>query len=645
MSIYTARLLKGNQRPSPDFKQRGLEKLQPSSLTNSEIKGFPHKRQIAYSAYVQNLSAFIFATEKNARVSTSADGFPIQLSGDKTLPHNLPSLGVSFSKKITKDTISAWDTEYGVREIKNAGQTIFIFDRATLEIAKNMVSEGANKDSRNPGGVSTLNGLHAYQMLWKIVTLFCATHTYPAFSTPLDDDTTVHNYVSDVEIHLPNNPENVNHKRRKIIPHVVTEDEDMEEEDDLDEITGVTGRAITMRDIVVTAKPAPFYPNVNFGSAASVPSLPGLAFPYFHGLIVPDYQILPRIIWKFFLLSFGSNKESFTKGFKRWRDGVTSWVDSVVGLEMQHMVFGIDLALETQTRIFFVVDHETYHGFVLLGEGFSVVAHDREYRPVSRDELRAELAKISPHDNALSAICKMLSDATIGTSRKRAPVVQSSISSNRALWGEVKKRRFSQEEQEKLLEHVNDLCFPERYWKPSPESLEKLLDVYVNNAGIHPDNAPMYIGSGLLFSQDDAYFALSVFGPTAPSFFTIGGDKIEIPATGKADPLSVLDPDTKKPKMPFIPYTMKSIKTAMQDLYKVYKDRAIYILPKERAGPSRTTQFIGKSRDTVWSSLRQHIGSREDDDDEGKKAQPKASSSKDVIGGISLEYGEDLDFE
>lgn len=173
MSIYTARLLKGNQRPSPLFVEKGLEKLQPCALGNSDVRGFPHKRQIAYGSYIQYLSAFLFATEKGVRVSTSLEGFPIALQSAQMITDlNPPPLGVSFEKKPNRDLIDAFENEHGVRSIHNAGQAIFIFDKPSPDLAKKLVIEKAVVNSRNPGGVSTLIGYQSWQFCWKLVTLF-----------------------------------------------------------------------------------------------------------------------------------------------------------------------------------------------------------------------------------------------------------------------------------------------------------------------------------------------------------------------------------------------------------------------------------------------------------------------------------------
>lgn len=444
-----------------------------------------------------------------------------------------------------------------------------------------------------------------------------------------------------MEISIPPTLGKADNKRRKIIP-LVGEDDHMDEDEELDTSNDLP-RLTTLEDIVLVAKPAPFYPRVNFGPVASVPNLAGLVFPYFHQLITPDYQLLPSIMWRFFLQSFGSDRTAFLRGFERWKLGAKSWTESVCGLELQHIFFGISLALDTQTRVFFVVEHETYQGFVLLGEGFSVVAQDREHMPVDAASLRDHLARISPHDNALSELCTMLSNATLAGSKKRKKVERTHITCNRQLYIEVHQRQFSEDERTTMIKLACELSFAERYWKVSPETLDVFLDVYCNRDGVHKNTEPMYIGSGLLFEKDQAYLALSVFGPTAPSFFTIGGEKKEIPATGRPDPLSVIDSSTKKPVLPFIPYTMKSIRTAMQDLYKVYKDKALYVLPKERAGPSRTTQFTGRARDRVWGILKEHIGDREEFDTE-KKVVPTADIV-DVSGAAIVSFGDELEFD
>jgi hypothetical protein len=172
MSIYTARLLKGNQRPNPVFKTKGLTEIQPCSLSNSGIRGFPHQKQIAYSAYTQFLSAFLFATEKQSRVMTNATGYPISLDKSKVLDHQRPPIGVAFTKKLTKDQVTALEGEYKLRVVENMGQTIYIFDDTTLELAKKMVDDKAIPSARTPAGVANLVGLQAFEFCWKILTLF-----------------------------------------------------------------------------------------------------------------------------------------------------------------------------------------------------------------------------------------------------------------------------------------------------------------------------------------------------------------------------------------------------------------------------------------------------------------------------------------
>jgi hypothetical protein len=174
MSIYTVRRIKGNQRPHPDFKAKGLDALHPCSLSNCEIYGVPHKRQIAYAAYVHSISAFLFATEKQVRVSVDAEGYPIKLASDKVLgTFNLPPLGVSFKKKPSVDKITEMENQYGMRFVKNMGQDIYIIDNSSLAVAKAMVEQDSIRDARTPSGVANLFGFQSYLHCMKVVTLFC----------------------------------------------------------------------------------------------------------------------------------------------------------------------------------------------------------------------------------------------------------------------------------------------------------------------------------------------------------------------------------------------------------------------------------------------------------------------------------------
>jgi len=416
----------------------------------------------------------------------------------------------------------------------------------------------------------------------------------------------------------------------------------MDEDDDIEEITDDFRHTVSLREAVMNAKPAPFYPHLNFGSVSAVPVASGLVFPYFFQMITPDYQVIPDIMRTYFLQTFGSDRSEVIGGFQKWHQYSKTWIDSPMGLEMSHIFYGIKLALQTQARVYFIREHERYLGFVLLGEGFSVIAQGSEFTPVSSDQVREHLSKISFHTNALSEICTMLSACKLNNG-KRKTVNPSDIANNKGLYRECKMRKTTDQEKEDVMKLANDLSFPERYWKPSVENISRALKVYCDNGGVHEEEAPMYVGSGLLFETSETFLALSVFGPTAPSFFTVGGEKKDIPPPGKADPMSVIDEKTKKPVLPVIPYTMKSIKTAMIDLYKVYKDRAIFILPRERAGPSRTTQFTGKARDLMWTALRESIGERVIEAAD-KKANLDADKKK-VDKGKTVAYGDDLDFD
>jgi hypothetical protein len=172
MSIYTVRPLKASQRPNPLFRQKGMNDVQPCALSNSEVKGFPHRRQVAFNAYKTNVDAFLYATQEQERVLTTAEGFPIQMPFDKCLEIPPPPIGVAFEKKIPNDKKAEYQNQFGAREVQNRGQTVYVFDSVTPDLAKMLMKDGAIPNARTPNGVATLQGYQAYMMLSKILTLF-----------------------------------------------------------------------------------------------------------------------------------------------------------------------------------------------------------------------------------------------------------------------------------------------------------------------------------------------------------------------------------------------------------------------------------------------------------------------------------------
>lgn len=427
--------------------------------------------------------------------------------------------------------------------------------------------------------------------------------TYPAFQTPLADESTVHNYEQDLTF-TANLTEPSAKKIRLAIPADDDEDMDEVEVEDLEIPSG--HREVSFASVVPMAKPAPFRPEINFGPPSSVPTIGGVLFPYFHGLLVPDYSWISSVVARFFLQTLGANKEDILAGYRNFKRGSNTWVDSYQGQVLQHMFQGIQLALETQSRVYFILETE-YAGFVLLGYGFSILAQDRIFNPLDHKELRAELDSLVSHGKTVSALADLLSHMKMISTKKVRKVKPEEITCNRVLHTLYHERDSTglDADFERL---VSDLAFPEPYWNITVDNLGKMFDDY---AGVnpYPPTAPMFLGGSFVKKASKEFLALSAFGPSAPSFFTHGGDKFVVPSEMMmSDPLSAEDPVTKKKPLPVIAVSQKSLAAALGDLEKVYKDGAIYQKITERAGPARTIQFRKEYRDQLWAILRKRIG-------------------------------------
>jgi len=369
----------------------------------------------------------------------------------------------------------------------------------------------------------------------------------------------------------------------------------------------------TFSNVITRAKPSPYLPSINYGTPNSVPAMPGLLAPYFHGLIEADYQFIPRVIGDYFLRSLGENKDRAIAAYKSIKGGHSTWVQTKEGLELAHIVQGMKLAIVTQTRLFVILEQGTYNGFVLLGAGFTVYMHDRKYRPDDVDDLQEHLSNLTSHRRALSEICEMLSKIRIEATASLQVIDPARVEGARVLHREIaiRKKNITGDEKVQIEKLGIDLAFPEHYLKPTVKHVQEMIALVVSE-DVPQLSSPMYLPVDRFFSDDHFFIVMSQFGANAPSFRTTGGDEFKIPKLGEEDSLSAMieiGKDKKKVKvMSDIRVSMKVLNVAISDFRTLLNTKSISFKPKERAGMVRQIVFGGAERDELWTTLRTHIG-------------------------------------
>jgi len=606
--LYTSQPLSNKAVQSPDYVQRGLDGRNTGRLEELHFVGIPTSIQPLYPQYVGNLPAFLTATATRRKVTCGGTYYPT-IEPSLLLPISLPPLTLAPLKPFNKDEDKAafmsklpGDTLTTVY-LKRECYVVKDLDASALT---NLPATDPNVPS-SPDAVS-LAGMRQLLSTLKIITLFLATHTYPAFQT--DDGEGDQMTALDMDIHFKDGPtkESMGFRGEKEIyrkgsrtpgwsaanPDAPIEGQPAEDQKRISALGGV-----------YVAKPAPLYPSVNYGPPNQVPNMPGFVLPYFHGMIYPARDSTIAIMRRFFFACFGSVEERNSK-WDTWVKGVSKWHRTRCGMAVSHILFSLQTALECQGRLFVVLSNREYVGSVILGFRFEINADGLLLKSDSSARLREHIMTLDEHSKAVSEVTKILKGmALLGDSEPRADVVVD-ISDPRRLYKELQIReRPSDEEKEELMEWMGKLGFHQKYWSISGETLKRAIDLLLSDEEIGAD-LPMFPDPTSMFDADPRIFQVfSVFGPTAPSLIDGAGMDVRIPEGLKADdPQSEIAPGTTSIRMPKLYVTAKKLHVACNDWKGVLNRRKIRQNTTERAGGFRMIPLVGARRDMVWNALK-----------------------------------------
>jgi len=145
-----SRLLPGQNAPL-HFQMKNLEHLAPAALSQVAAVGVPHEREVSYTAYRENIDAFVAATIKKEKVFCSAEAFG-RFKEDKMLPFPNPRIAFSpqkdFSETQEKKMMQNMGTE---AEKKKAGKiTHYVFQAGLDKLPFLHLLEPEKKKGKEP---------------------------------------------------------------------------------------------------------------------------------------------------------------------------------------------------------------------------------------------------------------------------------------------------------------------------------------------------------------------------------------------------------------------------------------------------------------------------------------------------------------
>lgn len=573
MSVYLARKTPDSVHPPAAFVAKRLNGLAPAPIDSLVVLGRARYPEVAYDLYRSNIDAFMHATITNKTTFAQAPAFYDHMKDSLQLPITESPVAFNPAMKLSDDQAKVILSKLGMGAgMKFVGKTLeYQVQYPSRKVLANIIkihnpSFGVGRDRLTP------LGLKAFIKTLSLIEAFLSTNYYPAFSA-LDAEipdipemdmgvsgryisagkrkTAFYGYVDGLKRGAEELVQNNAYKKRRAMMEEKV-GEGMDVEDDSDEEEDTTHNAVftlpnkSLAGAVTYAKPSGRPSNVNFGPPGSVPSLPGLVFPYFPGLNNPDYTTIREVCVNHFFRLFGDTFEKCKENLKEFKMGCNGLAGTKEGMMITHMYKGIELALETQTRLYLVFDPE-YRGFVLLGAHFSVHDGSKWVEPVSAADIQVELAKMDTHKSAVNRIAEILSEVKLIDG---APVVVNpdDLTSSDAVAREIMARDVGTlEDTAEIDKMLKSLIWSKPYRQIGPDSFLLFL-AELRNAIADPSHTiPFYIPSVRAPLDSHLFRLLATFGSEAPSLWNTRGSVISVMPEegelkrkeGKVDPVTV----------------------------------------------------------------------------------------------------------
>jgi hypothetical protein len=307
----------------------------------------------------------------------------------------------------------------------------------------------------------------------------------------------------------------------------------------------------------------------------------------------------------------GSTHEKCQVTYLEIRHGINSLATTARGMELCHIMLGIDLALDTQSRCFVIIDKNKYLGFTLLGARFAIFANTRWFAPANEQDLHTALARMDPHESAVSDILEKL-EKLRASDRYSGMANRSIFAEPETLVGELEKLKISEVDDEDVRDldrYIRNLNYMGTgYLSQNPQMIADMLATLASAKDI-PLVRPTYLPSIKAPFASRHFRALSRFGPEAPSFWNDRGSEIickpvdkSVVSTGGKRKIGETDIFGNMPDKLLI--TPKPLLIAVRDLDKVVDSGKVKMDAKERAGKYRNISLENEdTRKSVWKGL------------------------------------------
>jgi len=643
-AVYLVKSRTGNAKTSAAFEARSIDGIK-SPVSGSAVSAYPLHKQAGYAMYIYFLAAYMHATLTQAAVKFNRTQrfFPLKLDIDLFLPMAFPPVVIDFTTKVTQDFLSSLATQVGGALDKVDKRDVLVIRSGfSLSSLKILINAGANQLTRPVLGCTNIEGIFSFLKVIKVVTAFLMTHVYPAVISPIADHALpfYSAYIqTNFEQRITREPmEHVEKRQRMETPDEMTE----EDQKNLAaaEKKWTAANPFAYYHEFVNAKPSPKnFPF--FGPTSQVPFLHGLCFPYFLEMLEPDFRVIPEMINRYFKWSLGSDEVSSEREFGFIKSGNMTSAPTYAGMQLQHLLYGIHLAIETQTRLFVVIERALYLGFVLLGCDFNIWIHGKQLGPRTPEELKHDVERMSTNTSLLVEVVDLV-NCLADIDEVTIDLEASEIKSARQIWYRLREKSAGDDDKAKILVKLQSVTFETPYLRVTPENIIMALDT-IYNEGSLPAQTPMFVYTDFFNFSDKELEVLSLFGPSAFSMLQFKGKIWEIRNEGELDPADVeveIGKSRVKTKaLPQLYISVKPLVACANDMRHMIRTRSVS-QGTEASGASKNIRFAGADRDAIWGTLKKLSTARDAGRDkriEENRPMPTVRDPKSILGKRTIE--------
>lgn len=334
----------------------------------------------------------------------------------------------------------------------------------------------------------------------------------------------------------------------------------------------------------------------------------GIFFPYFGGMLLPDWELITSELLPFIPI-LGADAVKAHNLWNMVRPGVRDLATTSAGRLIGHMFLGIRLARQSKSMIHFIADGTVYRGFVLLNPDLEVSLYGKTMSARSAENLSEDVAESGQHAKALAKVIGLINSAVKpdGSSYYDFPMARIAQSSGlRQVLNIIELSNYNliPDFNSTLIKAMSQLQYGEAFPGITYKTVKAFTEFLVSGDMSVLDPFPFYISDHALdFAR--VTVGLSIFGTRVPSlnYGSTKDLKFQMPSSEDAEDPNLVETEGKR-VVQFLPFTDVAYGVGINQWNSLLAAGAFYI----PAGKKGTREFTDKKKYCLSIGGKQFAG-------------------------------------